>query len=216
MLTRLIDCGRQYFAAFERVAREVPPQHAAILPSEMFAFVALCWDQGVTVVVESGRRYGYSTEVLCRCGFEVVSCETDPDPYSDERLAGFGNLKMVREPGERALPLLLDENRNKKTAVLLDGPKGLTAFGLYRELQDRAVLWGIHDCYPGTPVRTKVIENGGCCTDAPCWIASVGGLDEQSLRYRGYKTHGDLLTVGNVLGLLPGGRWIERASGAAE
>lgn len=172
------------------------PQHAAILPSEMLAFCCLALARGCQSAVESGRRYGYSTDVLSRI-FETVSFEIDPLPEYDARFAKRGNLLMLRTDGA-ALPTF---HRKEPAALLLDGPKGLPALRLATLIAERYRLIAIHDAHPGSQLRDAV-EDTAYLTDNAWLIENFGHLDGPSLDLRGYASHAELLSVGNVLAIL--------------
>lgn len=169
----------------------VPPQHAAILPSEMLAFCAYCREHCVERVVESGRRYGYSTDVLSRMDWEVISIELNPEPTYDARLR---NVQLVKGDGEELVPTLVDEN----TAVLLDGPKGLKAWRLWKAINPS--VCGIHDAYPGTEIRELATD--AVLTDRQEFVDEFGWLDMEMLRFRGFNSHSELLPNGSVLAIL--------------
>ena len=180
----------------------MPVNHAAILPSEMLLFCALAGSQNVECVVESGRRHGYSTEVLARQGWRVLSIDTHPNQEADSRLH-YGNLTLLSGDGLTRVPELLT---GRRAAVLLDGPKGMVALRLLDSIRDQIVLGAIHDCYQGTDVRRELTQRGAVFSDDPEFLAEFGELDTEMLVHRGYDSH-DFLREANVLGILKGGRW---------
>lgn len=185
----------------DRIAR-VEPQHAAILPSEMLMFCEACLRAGVTYVIESGRRYGYSTEVLCQFPeWRVTSIESGPEADFDQRLRKYDQLKMVTGYTQSELSSLWSK---EPTAVLLDGPKGMIAYEIFKQNRGRAVVWAIHDAHVGTPIREAMIAEGATLTDRFDLLQRWGHLDHDSLRYRGYTSHGELLPYGSVLAIVGG------------
>ena len=178
----------------------VPPQQDAILPSEMLLFCRTCLSCGVRHVIESGRKYGYSTEVLCQFDWRVSSIECSPDNESDARLSRYGNLQMIHGMAENTIKQLFSD---KPTAVLLDGPKGLVALSIMQKLWQYAAVWAIHDVYCGTKIRDELGKYDGVTfSDDSVHLSQFGAMDVDALRLRGYTSHGELLPVGNVLGVV--------------
>ena len=178
----------------------VPPQHAAILPSEMLLFCRTCLNCGVRHVIESGRKYGYSTEVLCQFAWQVSSIECSPERESDARLSRYGNLEMIHGLTEHVLKQLF---MDRPTAVLLDGPKGLVALSIMKKLWKSAAVWAVHDVYCGTKIRDELGKyDGFTFSDDPVYLSQFGAMDMAALQLRGYTSHSELLPVGNVLGVV--------------
>ena len=192
----MIATARKHAAFLIPRIQEVSPQHAAILPSEMLAFCAMCLEQGVIRVVESGRRYGYSTDVLSRMPWETVSIENSPEAEYDSRL---DNVTLLKGNGEQMVPLLVGAG----TAVLLDGPKGLKAWALFQQIRNKIVLCGIHDVYRGTQIRDMAA--GAFFTDQQEFVDEFGWLDAEMFKMRGFTSHSELFSGGNVLAILAGG-----------
>lgn len=197
------DAIKTFGADWRSRISSVPSQHAAILPSEMLAFCCVCAAQEVEVVIESGRRFGYSTEVLGRGPWDVVSIEHNPNEEFDERFKGHSRIKLVRGSGEHALPGLLD---GRRTAVLLDGPKGALALKTLKGILPKVHLGAIHDVYRGSEIRS-LLSHG----DTTYWLSEGFScdqdwdLDTDMMLHRGIRSHAELFTTGNVLGLFPGG-----------
>ena len=198
----------------EPVLESVPLRAGAMLPSELLLFASLCLETEVDLVVESGRKEGYSTEVLCRVGgWQVRSVERAVVEEADERLAAAcgGRLALHRGDGRRLVPTLVDAAR--RTAVLLDGPKSTGANLMLPSIRGAAVFVGIHDVpLLGTDhqgnARRASIENGAAYfTDDPDYVARFGWYDRAWMDRSGYKSHRDFLNVCCVLGIFRGGRW---------
>ena len=114
----------------------------AMLPSELLMFLALCLENRIELVIESGRKEGFSTEMLCSVGdWRVESVERHIVAEADERLASYyGNRLTLRCGDGRLLVPILSDPHNKRTAVLLDGPKSTGANLLYPKIRDGIVF----------------------------------------------------------------------------
>ena len=173
------------------VLESVPLRAGAMLPSELLLFAALCLETEVGVVVESGRKEGYSTEILCRVGGWLVhSVEKAVVEEADKRLAAAcgGRLALHRGDGRRLVPTLVDAAR--RTAVLLDGPKSTGANLMLPSIRGAAVFVGIHDVpllgtdHQATPAArrsrtarrtsrtTRSTSPGSAATTARGWTAA--------------------------------------------
>lgn len=194
-----IELAAKYVDRFAEVSIAVEPQHGSILPSEMLLFCAAALEAGVSTVIESGRRFGQSTEILAMLNnWTVYSVERDSSKEqraSDARLARHANLRLVAGSGERMVPRLAAEHA--PAAVLLDGPKGVLALSVANSIKTPVVA--IHDCYPHTEVRQRF--TGAVFTDDPEYVERFGWLDEATLKYRGHANHGEILPFAGVLGV---------------
>ena len=103
-----------------------------ILPSEMLFFVALCKSQGVDLIVESGRKRGFSTEVLARSfpTTEIVSIERRPRTDLDKRFDSYDNVQLITGDAETELARISSRFHYRRAALLVDGPKDDAAFDL--------------------------------------------------------------------------------------
>lgn len=180
----------------------VPPQHGALLPSEMLAFIKQCLMENVAHVIESGRRHGFSTECLAQFDeWHVTSIERDPLKEKDKRFENHSNVTLLTHKAEFAMPAVF--SRGGRTGVLLDGPKGMEAYNLYRRHKVEADVWAIHDTYPGTEIRRVIEEREDHVffTDDDWFLRNYGTIDAASLEYRGYKDH-SWLSEANVLAVI--------------
>jgi hypothetical protein len=103
-----------------------------IFPSEIAIFSALCRYKGIHTVLESGRKYGYSTRCLRRDPrLQVISYENDPDSEVDKHLSFF-NLQVRTGSSEESFPKLVEEFRAIQIplALLINSPKGTRAWNL--------------------------------------------------------------------------------------
>jgi hypothetical protein len=138
-------------------------REGAIFPCEMVFFLARCDEDGVQVVVESGRQDGISTAILgawaARGGGRVHSVDLEEDAARAAacraRLAHLP-LDLVRGNAFVEVPRLVHAAR-APTALLIDGPKGwpalAVAYGLasVRSLQ----LVSLHNLTPGGSWRAQ-------------------------------------------------------------
>ncbi len=186
----------------------------AMLPSELLMFLALCFENRIELVVESGRKNGFSTEMLCSVGdWRVESVETHVIAEADARLASRYDERLTLRHGNGKLlvPTLIDTK--KRTAVLLDGPKSTGANLLYPKIRDSIVFCGIHDVpllgsEGGGDSRRASIANGVLYfTDDEKYLAAFGHYDRVWMDGSGYKSHGDFIKARCVLGIFPGGLW---------
>ena len=194
---------------FVDAIQSVPPQPAQILPSEMLFFCELCRRDDVKVVVESGRKHGYSTECLAKCGFQVHSI--DLEPLDDDARFDFPHVTLHAGDGRTLVPELIGQQM-ERTAVLLDGPKSHEAFALLDQIRPHIVWCGIHDLHwfregnGVNPARAEAERRGdGCLSDDASWTGCWSWLDEAALEFNNYQNRNDLCQYGNVLGMFRGG-----------
>ena len=190
----------------------IPPavsfRSGGILPSEMHAFVGICKAQSVTRVVESGRHLGYSTEYLAESGFEVFSIERVPVTSADQVLGMRSNVTLLNGDSIRALPTLIGD----RCAVVLDGPKGLPALDLWKQVADRCVLGAIHDASKMNseginPCRSTFEAAGAWFTDDPEYVSATKSLDDEAW-HADYTSREEMTAQGFTLAIFKGGQWI--------
>jgi len=186
----------------------VAPQHNAILPSEMLLFCSLALEAGCRRVIESGRKHGYSTEVLCRVAtWPVYSIDKHSVREADARLRRkFGaRLHFHVGNGYSFVPKALARD-DTTTAVLLDGPKNDDGLRLYEKIKGRAAVVGVHDlCLRlgdgPNPGREMAERLGAILSDDPAYLQKWGNIDAAMLKFGHYKDHSELLGEANVLGV---------------
>jgi hypothetical protein len=93
--------------------------------SELFLFLQVCEQKGVTLILESGVSRGVSTRVLnALMPTKVISVSwrepIEPLPDADIRIGD----------GMKIIPQLIAEYHDETIGVLLDGPKGEEALAL--------------------------------------------------------------------------------------
>ncbi len=116
----------------DAVASE-PLEPRGIPHSEMALIISVARQLEIEVFVESGRARGQSTYMLAKYlpDAEIVSIEVSPDhpdeAFARERLKGFRNVNLYSGDGAQGCMAFCADARPKRTAVLCDGPKGLSA-----------------------------------------------------------------------------------------
>jgi len=206
------EIARKWCPMFMLRTKDVPPQHGGILPSEMLLFISACLECGVQTVIESGRKFGHSTEILACFAdqWEVVSIERHPDAATDKRLKNRPNLSLLKGDGAKHMARLLKSY--PRAALLLDGPKNMAGIELYLIHKREIVLAGVHDLCKrieggdanGGREWAEFEIEGSYFSDDPEYVAEFGHLDEAALK-QAQHTHASLLPVASVLGILPGG-----------
>lgn len=202
----MLTAIRRHAAAILPTLAAVAPQPSGIMPSEMLAFCCLCRDQGVEVVIESGRKHGYSTEVLARClpECEIISIEQSPIASSDARL-DFGNLSLVAGSGLSLVPQVTPSRR--PSAVLLDGPKGHAAIALLDRVSSRIAFGAVHDLCAGNEARLACAHRDVWYTDDPAFVDEFGHLDEFWWRNGGYGSRAEMVRASFCFGFFKGTLW---------
>lgn len=195
---------------------DTEPRGAQILPSEMLLFCSAVRTLGINTVYESGRKFGYSTEVLVRAGFEVISWETLPVPEWDARLKQFSNLILHHGDGRGAIRALaaLEENDGVGLAVLFDGPKNRNGLKLFKEIVGGVSLCGIHDVcklsqgsVPNLGRATAEEYERVMFSDDDWWASEFKHLDRAALKHIGRDSHSGYIALGGVVCLLAGDRF---------
>ena len=112
------------------MGEEIPWFPSGIFPGEMAAFLGLCEFYQVETVIESGRRHGYSTQMLGEftrwtpCEAFSIDLEEDAAIAADcrRRLSKYDGLELL--VGD-AFDILPDVARRAtgRIALLIDGPK---------------------------------------------------------------------------------------------
>lgn len=141
----------------------------AILPCEMAFFLAACDVLSVKAVIESGRQDGYSTEIFGHWararGAEITSIDLEEDEPRAQRcrarLAGLP-LNLVKGNAFVEVGRAVERMRGRRTAVLIDGPKGFAAMSLMAAtLENHVELLALHNIAEGTVWRDWVRRWGG-------------------------------------------------------
>lgn len=118
--------------------------------SELFLFLRECDDRRIDVVIESGVKFGGSTQVLAATFWgRVISIDRSFLPEF-RRAAPLG-VRLVQGEAAHEIPRLLQALNGQRVAVLIDGPKGERALALKDQcLQVECVqLVAVHDVAAG-------------------------------------------------------------------
>ena len=142
-----------------------------VLHSEMLAACSACDELDVDLIIESGRARGQSTLTFAKYfqdkGADIISIDykdnhyfnEEDDEYACSRLTPYENVEVMYGDGCRIIPEIVKYHTGKRIAVFLDGPKGLRAVELIKELIDNnanvAVAF-LHDTMKGTPQREEL------------------------------------------------------------
>jgi hypothetical protein len=192
--------------------RDIEHQPAGMLPSEMMLFTSLCLDQGVSLVVESGRKFGYSTEILC-CWlgrWAVKSVEREPQAVRDAEL-------RQRYP---AVHLAVGESANHvsrwvreagcRVALLLDGPKGEPAYAIGDSLRKHLAFFAIHDVLLDSPLWGVTVGQTRFNTKDADWTRRWRLVDDAAVHKGGYSSREEMTAQGFGLAVFPGGLWTQK------
>lgn len=107
-------------AEFTAMTAHVGYQHRGAFFSELYLFVSLCLERGVTRIVESGVYHGVSTRLFRSIWPDrVASIELRPERV-DSDLVG----DLFVGDGCIWVPELVTRYRDESVGVFLDGPKG--------------------------------------------------------------------------------------------
>jgi len=101
-------------------------------PIEILIFIFLCVENKIEVIIESGRQYGYSTffiSLFCKKNkikFISIDNETDSKINNFSRKL-LKNNRVIYKKNDfyKSIDNILDENKKRRTALLIDGPKGM-------------------------------------------------------------------------------------------
>lgn len=209
---QLHQAADQYADLFLPTLLAIEYREGGILPSEMLLFLIACKLQSVTHVVESGRCFGYSTEILAASGFHVISIDT---VYSDvcDRLKKYSNVEMRRADGNHEVARAVSNWGNHRMAVLLDGPKGVRAFNIFAQVYNKVALAAIHDLHAIRDDGKRNLSNelalARCCylSESAEWVDRFGWLDEDAVKIAKHESRKSLTSYGYWLGVFPAGRW---------
>lgn len=121
-----------------------------IYPSELIMFLILCkFVFKVDVIIESGVKYGYSTQFLTNF-FEgnIYSIDKNLIPSTKLKFEKNKNVHIVEGDSYTEIENILKNiGSNIRVACLIDGPKGIHAINLCKKLitHKNILLFGIHD-----------------------------------------------------------------------
>ncbi len=123
--------------------------------TEAFLFCSINDLLNVELVIESGTAYGQSTEIFAKYLEQDIITIDDNHLYNQfeitkHRLSNYSNIRCIKGYSPEIIPILVEENKGKRIAVFIDGPKGAKAINLGRSLSTYAniISIGYHDMNP--------------------------------------------------------------------
>lgn len=191
----------------------VEPQGGGVLLSELLLFLSCCEVMGVRHIVESGRKYGYSTSIFCewasRRDAKVASVEWTPIRSVDEAIRDkYGwHISLLCGDGHKLISKLVTE----KSALLMDGPKGYEAVEMIAEL--KPLFGAVHDIPKfssgDTPsVYRRDIEElfpNALWSDDDAWLEEFAEMDRPYWSYgNNYRSREEMTRNAFTLCILPG------------
>ncbi len=223
MLTvaKLIECVERHRATIWPVLDKIEYRPSGILPSEALIFCCLAQSQCVEEAIESGRRFGYSTDCFASVfPLGVVSVDSQSESHGDtdarlKKRHGSG-VMLIKDDGAIRIPQLAACHAGH-IAVLLDGPKGPAALDVVDKIIDKVVFAAIHDLSqrcetPGgsqpnaSRAMARRLYPDVLFTDAPEITEAYGHLDERAWKGT-YGSRSELTACGSTLGIFCGGHW---------
>jgi len=213
--SHLIDVSRKYLGSFMELTSGTKYWPGGILPSEMLCFCSLAWDQQQSEVVESGRKHGFSTEILMKCGFRTVSFEIDPIQETSNRLARLAvenafDLNMRNEDFTRFAHEVAYVHQ---CPMLIDGPKGRKAVNITKEAIESLPFAAIHDMSEkaegGNPNvgRTALNESGlEFVILGDEFAEEFGNLDSGAWK-SDYSSRAEMTRYGFHMAIIKGNKW---------
>lgn len=158
------DASRNHHSKATQIS--IPYEPRGILNSEMLAVASVSIDLSVEVIIESGRCRGQSTAMLGEYfrgqSTEIHSVELirdDNATFAEKRLSVYNSIHLHYGNAFFIIPQILKKIGNKKTAILLDGPKSWDAVNLLKSIfkdYPNVVCGFIHDTARNEEPRTAV------------------------------------------------------------
>jgi len=143
----------------ERVMPNVKLERG-ILNTEGMAFCVLADYLGVDLIIESGVCNGGSTTILGKyfTDIPIISIDTMTKMEAIVRTSIFHNITLITGDSTVILPQAIDVFKDKKIAILIDGPKGNDALDLADKCfeKENVLIIGIHDLYKGLYGKPKL------------------------------------------------------------
>jgi len=190
---KLTDRGKLLELSAMAMRSTQPPEEVCLFsqmrPSKNVAIIALARKLNVTHVIESGRKGGVSALVYALFGFKVTSIELYPMPPIAGALAQLAPEITLRD-GDGAVLVgetvsqIRKQHPGARIAVILDGPKYMAAYEVFKSIRSDVVFAVFDDTYPETEFRTKLteLEKAVFYSDNPTWTATLmPALDKTKL-----------------------------------
>eukprot|EP00928_Gymnodinium_smaydae_P022810 TRINITY_DN19039_c0_g1_i1.p1 TRINITY_DN19039_c0_g1~~TRINITY_DN19039_c0_g1_i1.p1 ORF type:complete len:391 (+),score=101.49 TRINITY_DN19039_c0_g1_i1:50-1174(+) len=155
----------------------------SVLFSEAFAFASFCQLHDVDLVVESGVYKGSSTEIWSLIAKDVLAMDIFLAPEAKARLGRRSNVRLLEGDGRELLPELLAQQRHRRVAVFIDGPKGELAIRLGLELRKlpQVAFVAMHDM---APYRQQLRSHGAFFFSDETWFQEAYGHLDAPFRMR--------------------------------
>jgi len=120
-----------------------------ILLSEGFAVCSFCDLFEIDLLIESGIYNGRSTKIWAEYlqDKKVIAIDKNILPSTRSSLSTYNNLDMMEGDANRLVLLAINQNKEKRIGVFIDGPKGIKAINLARKIMrsNNVYFVGIHD-----------------------------------------------------------------------
>jgi len=155
----LLATAERLLPRFVRCCLPLEYKAMGVLYSEALALVSAMSLAGVDIMIESGTANGFSTELMARffneTALPIVTIDSNPESplvvATVERLRNFSHVSFVFGDGGARIPALLEEHRNKKIGVFVDGPKHWSGLALCMKAlraSPNVKFCAIHDSSP--------------------------------------------------------------------
>jgi hypothetical protein len=133
-------------------------------PMEILIFIFLCITNKIEVVIESGRQYGYSTffiSLFCKKNkIKFISIDNESDTKSNNFSRKLlKNNKVIYKKNDfyKSIDNIIYRVRDKKIALLIDGPKGtytyIKSFFLAKKFNN--LIFSFFDNMPNSDLSLK-------------------------------------------------------------
>jgi len=132
-------CWKNNLSKFISLTKDINYFQYGIFYTEAYLFCCVCDLLGVDLILESGTANGQSTEVFgTYLNKDIISIDFDKFYHqhqnTSQRLNEYENIKLVKGDSHKELPKLAEQNKDKKIAVFIDGPKWQEARDLGQSL----------------------------------------------------------------------------------
>lgn len=169
--------------------RSNPYQIKGIFHSELLMFITLAKHFGIKNIIESGRARGQSTEMIGRFAYKndilfhsIESNNRGEDcEIAEARLKNIGiSVRLHYGDSFKIMPPLI---ANKKTLILIDGPKGSGMIKLCQDVLNYPDVIGVclHDSYWEGSTRAwleKTQRGKYLISDDPEFVSKFKHLDD--------------------------------------
>lgn len=159
------SCSYNYLIKnFNTIDRKKFP--GSMSPIEILIFIFLCCQNKIEVVIESGRQYGYSTffiSLFCKKNkIKFISIDNELDPkINDFARKLLKNNRVIYETNNffKSIDKIFDENKKRRIALLIDGPKGMMvhikSFFLAKKFNN--LIFTFFDNIPNSYLSSKIL-----------------------------------------------------------